>query len=1166
MNRQHNYYDMKKYILFSFIFCTVFVLFSITVSAQRKVTSSTDPIVSIRKAFLTPPESARPWVFWFWMNGNVSREGITADLEAMKRVGIGGVLIMDIDLSTMDGTPLGPIRFMSEQWKDFFRFAVQEANRLGLEVNMTNDAGWTGSGGPWITPEYAMQTVVSSEIPVVGEGLVDLVLPQPPAKGDYYRDIAVMAVRNPDLKEVLMMDAHPSLSISTDEGVSGPTFPTDKNPVSLSFRNADKLPSMSVRFDSLYTACVLDLTASGLLLDGWFDAVLQVSDDGKEYKNVKSFLLRNGKNSIVFNLATARWFRIQLVKANTDQKEVMINNLEIHPRYHIENFQLKALFSKSGIFGQFGKPGETAPAGVILSQEEVINLTGKMDVNGRLQWNAPAGKWTILRLGHTFTGANNGPSPIEGRGPECDKLSKAGIQKHFDGMMKKLVELVGPNAGKTLVSTHIDSWEVGPQNWTKNMPEEFKKRRGYDITPFLPVLTGRVIGDLQQTERFMWDLRKTISELMVENYVAEMQKLSHENGLKFSFESYNTIGNDLDAANWTDEPISEFWTRNNGDWYFDKVKAMSSASHLNNRPITGAESFTSAEEERWLLHPANIKATGDRFFCDGVNRFIFHRYAMQPWLDRKPGISQGPYGLHYERTQTWWEYSLPWHSYLARCQYLLRQGTFVSDVLNLQPEEPIYRFRILPLTGYDYDACSPDAFQRVKVEDGKLIDGSGNSHRMLVLTHTGTMTEPMLRRIRDMVVQGAVVLGEPPMATPGLTDYPLADARLKVLVEELWGTGAEPIKERKVGKGRVFRNISPEEALNRIGILPDFISDTKLRYIHRKINETDVYFIANGADSRVVANCTFRVTGKRPYWWDPETGQTKALTAYAPTGEGTIRIPVVLGPAGSGFVVFSPGTEFDSERVVKITRNGETLVHDGIASRTIESKNIKGGVLNFLNDEISFPGNYIFTKAGGKKLTENISSELKPVEVLGSWKLKFPKGSGDSTEIELNQLESWTQLPDKEINYFSGTGSYSKTLSIPAKMIKKGNKLFLDLGKVDVMAKVFVNGKEVGILWKPPYRADITSLVHEGENSLKIEVVNLWVNRQIGDENLPEDSERNPNGTLKQNTWPDWILKDQPSPTGRHSFTTWRLWKKDDPLQESGLLGPVTLQQVKSIR
>jgi hypothetical protein len=311
----------------------------------------------------------------------------------------------------------------------------------------------------------------------------------------------------------------------------------------------------------------------------------------------------------------------------------------------------------------------------------------------------------------------------------------------------------------------------------------------------------------------------------------------------------------------------------------------------------------------------------------------------------------------------------------------------------------------------------------------------------------------------------------------------------------------------------------------------------------------------------VVANCTFRVKGKRPYWWDPETGQTKTLTAYAPTEEGTIRIPFLLGPSGSGFVVFIHEKDFDSNRIVKVTRNDETLIQDGIALKESDKC-----AFDFLNDGITLAGNYVFTRADGKNVTVKSSSELESVAISGPWKLKFPDESGLKNEIVLDQLESWTQLPEKEMNYFSGTGTFSKTIVISAKSINNENKLFLDLGKVAVMAKVFVNGKDAGILWKSPYRTDITSLAHEGENKLKIEVVNLWVNRQIGDENLPEDSERNPNGTLKQNTWPDWILKDQPSPTGRQTFTTWRLWKKDDPLQESGLIGPVTLQQAKPVR
>ncbi len=1152
----------KKCILFYLLFCPVFFLFSKNVSAQSRLASKTDPIVSVQNNFISPPESARPWVYWFWINSNVSREGITADLESMKRVGIGGVLIMDVNLNAFDRTPNGLLRFMDVQWKAMFRFAVEEAKRLGIEVNMTNDAGWTGSGGPWITPENAMQTVVFSETKVAGTSLIDEILPQPLTKADYYRDIAVMAVPYSNTQKEPSINFNPSLNIFTDEKGSKQSFPTEKNPIKLSFQNPEKLPSLSVQFESPYTACVLDLTAVGL--DGWIEAALQISKNGKEFKTAKTITLKNGKNSLVFNMETASHYKIQFLKSHISGDTVVFSGLEVHNRYHIENLPMKAVFLKSG--NQFQPAGlnETAPADMIISREKVIDLTKFMDTSGRLKWKAPAGQWTVLRFGHTFTGAMNGPA-LGVEGPECDKLSKSGIRIHFDGMMKKLIELVGPDSKRTLVATHIDSWEVGAQNWTRTMGDEFRKRRGYDLVPYLPVLAGRVIGDLQLTERFLWDFRKTISELMVENYVAEMQKVSNENGLRFSFESYNTIGNDLDAANWTDEPMGEFWTRNGGDWYFDKVKGMSSAAHLNNRPVTGAESFTAAEEERWLSHPANIKAVGDRFFCDGVNRFVFHRYAMQPWLNQKPGMSMGPYGLHYERTQTWWEYSLPWHKYLARCQYVLRQGTFVSDVLNLQPEEPIHRFRIMNLTGYDYDACSPDAFQHVKIENGKLIDGSGNSHQLIVLKHSGVMTEPMLRRIRDLVVRGAVVLGDPPMATPGLTDYLSADSKLKALVEELWGTGSETVTDRKVGKGRVFRNISPEEALNRIGIFPDFVADKKLRYIHRKINESDIYFVANSVDSNVVANCSFRVTGKRPHWWNPETGQIKPLTTYT-SGEGVTHIPLVFDPSGSGFVVFSPETEYDSERIVKITRDGETLFQDGMSLKTLNTKSFKENSSGFLNEGISLPGTYIITKASGKKLQMNFSNKMEAIEISGPWKLQFSAANGASKEVQLNQLESWTSLPDKELNYFSGTGTYFKTISIPANSIKNGNQLFLDLGKVQVMAKVFVNGKDAGIVWKAPYRINISSLVHKGENSLKIEVVNLWVNRQIGDENLPEDSERNPNGTLKHDTWPDWISQDKQSPTGRQTFTTWRLWKKDEPLQKSGMLGPVTLQQIKPIK
>jgi hypothetical protein len=1152
----------KHYCINAYLLCGLSLLLSVSTLAQEKPAENADPLVTIGKAFRSPPNSARPWVYWMWMSSNVTRKGITADLESMKRVGIGGVLIMDVGL----GMPLpGGMKFMDDNWKAMFLFAVQEAKRLGIEVDMNNAQGWSGSGGPWITPEYGMQTVVSSETPVNG-GTVDVNLPQPPTKGDYYRDIAVLAVKDAPL-ELQYMD-HPLLTATTYMGTANYALPTVQNPLKLYLPGTgnftQKYPSLTLRFNSPFTACVLNFATDGQV-EGWFEAVLQVSDDGIHFRNVKNFSLetptyyeKRAEVSLNFDLQTARWYRVQFLKAHGNQAAINVTHIDINSRYKVHELARKSLADLVWNKDLQSAPiSETAPDGVSIPKENVIDVSRYMDSLGRLKWLAPPGKWTIQRFGHTFTGE-------AAYGPECDKLSKEGIDRSFNGMIAQLVKLAGPGAKNTLTTTHIDSWEVGAQNWTKNMPEEFRKRRGYDIVPFLPVLNGRIIGNLQYTERFLWDLRKTISELLVENYVAEMQRLCHEHGLLFSYESYTTPGNDLDEANYADIPSGEFWTRYGSDVY-EQLKAMSSAAHLNNRPITAAESFTSRENEKWLLHPAAIKALGDSSFCDGINRFVIHNFTAQPWLNQTPGLGLFAYGLHYTRTQTWWEYSLPWHKYLARCQYLLRQGVFVADVLNLQPEEPLYHFKKLALTGYDYDACSPDAFQRFKVEDGNLVNGSGNKYRLLVLTHTGTMTEPMLRRIRDMVVDGASVLGDPPMATPGLSDYPAADEKLKALVRELWGDGTE--QERSVGKGHVYYQLSPEEVLKRMNIPPDFVSNNGLHYIHHNLNGSDVYFIANSLDSTIITNCTFRAGGKRPVWWDAETGEQKALTAYTVTADGTVHVPLVLGPTKSGFMVFSPGKSIDKQRIVKVTRNGETILQDGIAADITITNTNHTNAIPFLNGNLPIAGNYVFTKADGTQFM--VSNPEKVISVGGPWKLVFPAAgvAPDKNEIQLDELKSWTELPGKQLNYFSGTATYFNTLTIPGDMIKSGNKIIIDLGKVSIMAKVFVNGKEAGILWKTPFAADITSLVHKGANSLEIEVVNLLVNRQIGDEFLPEDSKRTNYGSFSiLSEWPEFVLKDTASPTGRHTFTPWRIWKKDDALQESGLLGPVVVQQVMKIQ
>jgi len=452
-------------------------------AAENSIPAAGDPL---ENGFRQPPDAARPWVYWFWLNGNITRAGITADLEAMRRVGIGGALIMEVD----QGVPVGPVDFMSPRWRALFRHVHAEAKRLGLEINMNDDAGWNGSGGPWIKPAEAMQQVVWTETNVTGPRHFVGKLPAPQRVADFYRDIIVQAI------------------------------PT-------------------------------------------------VGD------------------------------------------------------YRIPSIETKAAFPRRAKLNV--NTGAPAPTDII-QQESVTDITTKIDANGRLVWDVPAGRWTILRIGHTCTGAQNSPAPASGRGLECDKLSKAGIESNFAGMMAKLAADTGITKQRTpggLVATHIDSWENGSQNWTSQMRAEFQARRGYDMTPFLPVFTGRIVGSLEISDRFLWDVRRTVSELVIENYAGQFRRLANSHGMRFTVEAYGGPCDSIPYGGQADEPMGEFWTPSGAA--LPTCRGMASAGHIYGKPIIGAEAFTSGKQERWREHPALLKALGDRAFCDGINRFVFHR-------------------------------------------------------------------------------------------------------------------------------------------------------------------------------------------------------------------------------------------------------------------------------------------------------------------------------------------------------------------------------------------------------------------------------------------------------------------------------------------------------------------------------------------------------------
>jgi hypothetical protein len=1154
--------------------------------------------------FKTPPASARPWVYWFWLNGNLTKEGMTADLEAMRRAGIGGVLIMEVD----QGSPVGPVAFMSDRWRELFKHMVSEAGRLGLEVNMNNDAGWNGSGGPWVPLDKAMQVVVSAEIQVPGGRRFEGGLPQPRAHGGHYRDIAVLA------------------------------FPTPQDPANPAHR-IQNLPAKGMSWERMHGG----------------------------------------------SLAPA--------------------------------------------------PAVEVAAEAVIDKARILDLTKMMDRGGKLAWDAPAlpapasGGWTVIRFGHTFTGAMSHPAPATGAGPECDKLSKEGIEANYNGMIGKLVKDVGPLAGKTFTATHVDSWEVGAQNWTPRMREEFQRLRGYDMLPFLPVLAGRMVAGPDVSERFLRDVRQTVSDLLAENYIGHLRTLANRDGLRLSMEAYTTPANDQDVANHIEEPICEFWWPDGGGLYWS-VKAMASVAHVNGLPVVGAEAFTANNNERWRAHPANIKALGDRALCDGVNRFIVHRYAMQPWTaDRWPGMTMGPWGVHYERSNTWWEDSAAWHQYVSRCQYLLRQGRFVADVLVLQSEEPMRRFTGVAVPGYDYDGISPQAFlKNATVADGLLKLPSGMSYRLLVLPDDEAMSPKMLDKIGSLVAGGATVLGKPPVKAPGLTDFPLADAAVGERVAKLWGPGQGT--GGGIVKGRVVTGATPAEVLQALKVRPDFSASRPIRHIHRAVGDRDVYFLANSSPQAADAVCTFRVSGKTPAAWFPDTGRIEPITVFDEADGGT-RIPLRFEPSGSMFVVFQPGRVKAADRIVSVKRDGREWVamgaadplaanrdvtgtftmaawvkpnieialppetNSGLAAVSLERNDVvypppghevwagqdagagfgvgKNGVCVYEHGGFHFPaplvhaapitdwthvavvyrdgtpslylngrlarsglksqktvhsgvnvghgrevrefrgqvaglqqfrqaladeeigklartrpalsdvrqgppvalvglevaenGGYQLGMADGRTRQVTVAGLPAPLALEGPWEVRFAPGRGAPEKLVFERLVSWSDHAEDGVRYFSGSASYRKNFDfVPAAISDPLLKpvVSLDLGAVAVMAAVTLNGKDLGVLWKPPYRVDVSDVVRSGPNLLEIRVVNLPINRMLGDELLPEDSDRNSNGTLKQ--WPQWLQDGKPSPSGRYTFTSWRLWKKGEPLQESGLLGPVAIRTAARIK
>jgi len=905
MDKDRSDAGLKRMLL---MLVSVVFLF-VSLSAQEKEQHHSN----LESGFLNPPAQARPHIWWHWMNGNITKEGITADLEAMHRVGFGGVYIFNIASPRMNtDIPSGPIDYLSKEWLDLVKYSVNEAERLGIEVGIHNCAGWATTGGPWIKPEHGMQMLVLSEDFIRGNQYLKKILPHPETRENYYRDIAVYAIPH-----------------------------------------------------------------------------------------------------------------------------------EVETGYRVPEWQSKA-GQRGGMNGRqpeliYDTEGEAIPI------SSIIYLTGKVSEDGVLSWDAPPGGWKIIRLGHTSTSQVNAPAPKAGVGLEIDKLRREGLDVHWEKGIEPILKHLGPLVGKSFNNILVDSYEAGLHHWTPRMREEFKKRRGYDPTPYLLALTGRLVGDVPTTERFLWDFRRTISDLFAENYYGYFAELSHKHGLLFSNEPYTSCFEGLQVGANTDIPTGEFWA--NGGYSFS-LRLAASLAHINDRTFADAEAFTAAPgmgEGQWQSHPGSLKKVGDWAWTQGINHFIFHSYPHQPWNDIFPGMTMGQYGCHFDRNNTWWESGRAWIQYITRSQFLLQAGENVADVLcfagDAAPNGAVIR-KDIKAGGYDYDACGTDIFAQLKVEDGDIVLPSGKRYRIFVMPDHEFLRPIFARKLRDLIRDGATIVGPKPKHTPSLEGFPSSEKEVTAIGEEVWGTcDGTTVKSNKYGKGEVFSGVSPAEVLQELNVSPAVKipgGSAELTWIQRKTKEADVYFISNQSGRRVNTVAGFRTVGKIPEFWNAVDASINNASGWTVEGEHT-QVPLNLNPDESVFVVFRhPGKPY---------RDPYVEVENSLLNKEVTLWMPDFKTENKLQLRTFNNGSHILHSASGKTKNIEVKKIPEPLNLAGPWSVKFQPERGAPAKAEFDQLISWDKHTDTGIRYFSGTATYTLEFNLPQNYKLNDQEVWLDLGK-----------------------------------------------------------------------------------------------------------------------
>lgn len=1047
--------------------------------------------------FKNPPPSVQTSAYWYWIEGNISKEGVEKDLEAMKSAGINRAFIANIGgTGTGDPNALYKVDFMSDEWWDITHAALKKATELGIDIGMFNSPGWSQSGGPWIKPNETMRHLTWSKTVVKGPGRVVVEMPRPT---DEFDDVRVLAFPNPTPDGTMLHGGNSEITVSP--AVGGVAALTDGDAsTGITFAGEGGCV-VDMRASKPFTAQSISVRPTPSPIHT--DVELQAMGTDGTYKTVCSFLVNRTRDwkkvgfdpyadvVMSFDPVTSTAFRV-VFKSTSARSGVA--ELSLASVSRVERFKEKSLAKlyqhevpswNEYLWREQPHAGEREN---VLQPGQVIDISDKMDADGTLDWNVPEGEWLVMRTGMTPTGVVNEPACPDATGYEVDKMSKIHAETHFNAYIGEMLRRIPEQDRKSFKVLVQDSYEVGGQNFTDDLIPLFRERYGYDPTPYLPVLAGVVVGCQHDSDAFLWDLRRFVADKISYDYVGGTREVAHRHGLTTWLENYGHWGfpgEFLQYGGQADEVGGEFWA----DPPYGEVenRLATSCAHIYGKKLTSSESSTSAGPA-YLRTPKDLKQRMDRFFTFGVNNTVLHLYIQQPGEERLPG-SNAWFGTEFDRNNTWFSHMDLYTGYIKRCNYMMRQGWYQADVAYFIGEDAPRMVGVMEPwipAGYQFEHINAEVIMRdMTVEDGMLTLPHGVKFKVLVLPpKLKTMRPELLEKIGKLVADGAIVMGPAPERSPSLENQPEADARVSALAQEIWGeVDGVNVRQRTYGKGLVCHGVDFKTLFDQLGYVPDCkVPDGMNIYQgHQKDGDTDIYILSNQENHAVTMDVAFRMKGKQPELWDPVSGSVRKLPAYRYEGKTTV-VPMKLEKNECVFVVFRD----------------------------------KGQPSAFgLDDNYPVPEK--------RQVVEN------------DWNVAFKSAFKTPSPIRMSRLSDLSESENDSVRYFSGTATYTTATVLDKPGGSK--RMLMCFGNVGAMAKVYINDRYAGGVWTAPYKLDVTDFVENGKNTIRVEVVNTWVNRIVGDLNAPESD--------------------------REVYCFVNPHKADTPLPLSGLVGEVVFETVK---